>query len=1034
MEHANRTRLSRRTFLSIAAATSGGVFGSINAADSDPALDNQNQMEIEILFDGKRAQEWNTERGASRLKREFSLSAVTETSDRNALNWRFIPRAGTSFNDLWLNKPISSPFHSISMLIRNNGASFTLAAKVSDADGSEWTAEKVTLPSAAGWRWITFPYSKWKVASWSIDADGNLDFPLSTFVIIAYDLQAGSEYNLNVARVEIIRPIPPDAVIHHFDIPTKLIHGRTYHASITFELSKRCQWGSSSLLFTRNGKPMFRSPIPLTEPVTQIPAGKAYSISHFLVDIPEYAFGGHYQVGVELGEAAVDWSLFQTGEPSVLIAPRTPKETIVQRKQWNGTPTLFIDDQPVNGIAYTAYQPSVQVFRQFTRAGVNIFSFEATPTASNYGLAQTAWLEPGKYDFSQLDERATMVLQANPNAYFFLRLYLDAPDWWLKQHPDDLVLMDSGNGKYTPFISPGNNLPAPSWASEAWRDATIEGLGQLIAHVEKSPYSDRCIGYHLASGTTEEWMMWGANEEEWVDYSPVNIARFRQWLKRLYRTVTELRSSWHNEDVTFSTAQIPSKAKRRQNDFGSLRDPSKEQSVIDFYLYNSDLVVDTIQTLAKAVKNLTKRIKIVGVFYGYLLQLCGEQRQQNAGHLALEKVVSSPDVDFLCSPTSYAFRELGGAGTSHFMSLLGSVHLHGKLWFDENDIRTSLSGGQVGVWGRPKDVAGDILQQTKELANVIVNGAGQWWFDVGGNRYDNPLLMKELEALTLISKDALKLNRSPVDEVAMIVDERSLSYLRVGDPLGTWLLLSQLPALLRIGAPVAEYLSSDIPLIRNRKMFLFMTSFAPDPDNLYAIESLKSGKRTLVFFYAPGLIHNNQITPSAMSDLTGIRLQMSVNPSMLQAVLDGAHPLTHGMDGLKVGVESSTFPICYCDDPKVETLAFFSDGKPAIVKKEFPDWTSIFSSVPMLPAELLRRFASAASVHAYIQTEDVVWASRNMLAVCVDAPGNRRISLPRRARVRDIFRKQIIGAGIDAFDADFKPLETRLFALETYQC
>ena len=70
-------------------------------------------------------------------------------------------------------------------------------------------------------------------------------------------------------------------------------------------------------------------------------------------------------------------------------------------------------------------------------------------------------------------------------------------------------------------------------------------------------------------------------------------------------------------------------------------------------------------------------------------------------HLALEKVLACPDVDFLTSPTSYAFRQFGGEGTSHFMSLLGSIKLHGKLWFNENDVRTSLAPGQVGEWGRP---------------------------------------------------------------------------------------------------------------------------------------------------------------------------------------------------------------------------------------------------------------------------------------------------------------------------------------------
>ena len=153
-----------------------------------------------------------------------------------------------------------------------------------------------------------------------------------------------------------------------------------------------------------------------------------------------------------------------------------------------------------------------------------------------------------------------------------------------------------------------------------------------------------------------------------------------------YGTPERLRQAWGNESVSFDTAKIPSKAQRLHSGLGSLRDPAKEQPVVDFYLFNSSLVAETITHFARAVKEMTQGKKLVGVFYGYTLQLCGEQRQQNAGHLALEKLLESPDVDFLCSPTSYAFRQMGGEGTSHFMSLHGSVRLHGKLWFDENDI------------------------------------------------------------------------------------------------------------------------------------------------------------------------------------------------------------------------------------------------------------------------------------------------------------------------------------------------------------
>jgi len=156
------------------------------------------------------------------------------------------------------------------------------------------------------------------------------------------------------------------------------------------------------------------------------------------------------------------------------------------------------------------------------------------------------------------------------------------------------------------------------------------------------------------------------------------------------------------------------------------------------------------------------------------------------------------------------------------MSLFDSVKLHGKLWFNENDVRTSLSGGTVGEWGRPANLDGDILQQDKELALALVNGAAQWWFDVGGNKYNHPRLMGHIGELVKAASTASPLDRSAVDEIALVVDEKSLTHLHVADPLGNWLLLGQLPALQRIGAPVGHYLASDLPRLPSRhKVFIF---------------------------------------------------------------------------------------------------------------------------------------------------------------------------------------------------------------------
>ena len=720
--------------------------------------------------------------------------------------------------------------------------------------------------------------------------------------------------------------------------------------------------------------------------------------------------------------------LFKLGAAAIAGRPLAAAETTAGVLWHNGVPALFVNGRAHAGMCYAAYTPSVEVFRDFAKAGVDLYTFVATPTEGGHTRERSAWLGPGKYDFSQLDERVAMVLEANPKAYFFPRLYMHTPRWWSELHPDDMVLADR-DGKLAPYLEPrsGNKAPA-SWTSALWRTDTIEGLRRLIAHVDASSYADRCVGYHLASGTTDEWMAWGANDREWVDYSPVNTAAFRRWIGAKYRTVDALRKAWNDPSAAFETAGIPSKAARAATKLGTLRDPATEQAVLDFYNFNSDVVVETICELAGAVKRYTGGKKFVGVFYGYLLQLCAEIRQQNAGHLALERVLACPHVDFLCSPASKTHLELGGKGTSYFMSLTGSVRLHGKLWFEENDIRTSLTKGfSVGSLGKPENVAGDILQQNKEMGHIITAGAAQWWFDVGRIRYNDPALMRRLGELGALAGEALKLDRTPADQVAMIVDERSLCYMRPGDAMGGWLLNRQLPALSRIGAPVGHYLPADLPKIEDRRLLLFMTSFAPTAAHRAAVEALKSKGRVLMFFYAPGLYRDGRLDEAAMTAFTGIKLRMSRTAAVLRATVKPGHPITEGITGQMVGIRDTVSPACYADDPDAAVLATLADGRPAIVVKPQKGWTAVFSSVPMLPASLLRRISQVAGVHHYIETEDVVWAARDLVAISVYQAGRRKIRLPGAAAVRDFYSGEEIAKSADAFDADFEEYATRVF-------
>lgn len=980
--------------------------------------------EIETLFAPGVTGSFDNPRDAARMAEEFSRHDLLVDAGNAELRWQFTSR-GVPFNDIFLRREITSPFTTIRVRLRNLGAPVVLAMKAPDAHGAEYTAARVEVPTSEEWRWIEFRAADLAIGSWSRDPDGRMDYPLSCFVLIAFDVKPALLYDIRIGRVDVVRPEPPRATYSLAGVPATLVHGRTYHATLRYQLSAPTLTDGVAIALRRAGRSVITCPVP-NAPQPSVARFGRTSLT-FPITIPEFAEGGHYEVVPEVGNAR---AVARGGRPlQATLVARQPGRVTAAVKIHNGTPTLHINGKPHSGMAYAAYGPSVEVFSDFARAGVDLYTFAATPTESGYGLSRTTWTAPGVYDYSQLDERVAMVLKANPNAYFFPRLYLHAPQWWSALHPDDLVTYDPGNGTAQPFLHPGGR-PCPSWASQQWRADTIEGLKRLIRHIESSPYADRCIGYHIASGTTEEWMMWGANEEQWVDYSPANTGGFRRWLAARYGGDAELQAAWHRPGATVAGATIPTRQERAAAGLGSLHDPATEQRVIDFYTYNSQMVVETITTFAAAVKQATRRTKIVGAFYGYILQLCGEQRQQNAGHLALDRLVASPDVDFITSPTSYAFRQLGAAGTSHFMSLLGSIKLHGKLWFNENDVRTSLAPGQVGEWGRPPDVAGDIIQQDKELANAITNGTAQWWFDVGSNRYNDPKLMARIGHLRAAAARALSADRTPADQVAFAIDAMALAGMRVGDVMGAHLLISRLPDLHRIGRPVGHYLTTDLARLAGSRMVILPTSWAPDARQRTDVERLKGDGRVLVFSYLPGAMKDGVLDEAAMSAFTGMRLRLRQGPQPLVAAILGDSPLTVDLSGGRVGLERQVTPSCYIDDPGAEPLARFADGTVAVARKTMGGWTSVVTAVGDLPRAVLARLADLAGAHRYIETDDVVWAAAGLVSVCAREPGPLTIKLPRQATVVDAFTGQEVARKVTQFTTPFAANQTRLFRLE----
>ncbi len=967
----------------------------------------------EMLFSGGRISDWDPSREPARIRDEYVQHSMETAANGQGLVWRFATRRDR-YADLFLRRSIERPFGMIRVRVQlTTGTPCRLSLKVGDEDSAEWTPVPVVL-EPGGERVFTFPASEWRVASWSSDRNNRLDYPLRYLAVILFDVQPTVQYELVIRQVEVIWP-EPVTVSGTVNAPAGVRAGEAL--TVNCRLSAPATWEGASADFT------LRDAKGVRFPMGSLTVRNRRLMGSLRATVPWWASGG-----VAYLEGHIAGRALQTAARGVLARVRVsarPRHSVRARvARWGGAPTLFIDGAPHTGVSYAAYGPNVSVFRDFAKAGVRLFEFIGTPTDHIYGLARTAWTAEGQWNFTQMDERASMVLTACPDALLLPRIYLGAPEWWIEQHPDDVVHYDPGDGRPTAQAVTGGRR-APSWASPAWRQGVERSLGEFIRYVQSRPWGDRVIGYHLVSGTTEEWMMWGANEDAWADYSPAAQRRFREWLTERYKTDAALQQAWGSPEVSLSTAQLPTRRQRATAGAGWLRQLPVDQPSVDTALFLSDLTAEAITWFAEVVRRLAGPHKIIGVFYGYLLQLCGEQRQQNAGHMGLERVLRCPHIDCLCSPTSYAFRQIGGEGTPHFMSLQGSVAKHGKLWFNENDVRTSVSGGQPGEWGRPASIEGDLLQQDKELAHALAQAAAQWWFDVGGNRYDDPRLMQRIREWTSAAEAALRYDRTPADEAALIVDAFGPAWLRVADPMGAWPLIHLLPELHRGGAPVGHYLASDLNTLERHRLFVFACSLCPDASQHAAVRALRTRPGVSVFLSAAGAFTaQGGPDPAAASAFTGIDLRWA-DPPPAPFTFTDADPMWSGM-AIPPAMPDSRLLLPV--DRSADVWARAADGTPVTVAKRIDAHLFVYSAAPLLPAGFWRAIMKRAGVHQYLDTPDVIHATRGLLAVSVKEPGKRTIHLPRAGRVTDLLTGRPLGSG-SKVTVDFAALSSRLLGI-----
>jgi hypothetical protein len=786
------------------------------------------------------------------------------------------------------------------------------------------------------------------------------------------------------------------------------------------------------LIMTRNGVEFMRKKLwDIESALLKSASGKASFETTF--NLNPVLCPGKYEFSLQIPYCSVVYA-GKEWKPVVYIENSLKPELLnVAVKKLHGIPTMHINGVPHWSMFYTAspkYDMEKTNHQAFADAGIKLVHCYANPQSP----------AEGKFDFTAIDKAVLEIIENNPDALIVMKpCFRDCmPVWFLKKYPEEASVLDAGRV-----------LSKPSLASEKWRLVAGDMLKKMIRHINNSPYADKVIGYFVREGEEGQWMhYWGSgnpNQDNTLsDYSKPMRAYFRKWLRNKYSTVEALRRSWGDKKVTFESAEVPSRLERIAPNSGVFRCPEKNRPAIDYAEALSDVICDGIIYYGKIVKEETHNKSLMMAFFGHIIDLGAHFLGEQVGYLKQRRAIDSPYIDYYAGPISYAkaFRDISGVGSFDYPAP-ACLRLQNKIWLNEDDVRTHLTEPAGYAYSvRAPNQTDQVI--AREFAKALCAGAGLYLYNLSsGNRYwyDDRQTLKTIGKLNKIGQDAVKDNLQSVSELAVIVSDRSLLYLRSlkGHSKVDGIVLQsigQREQISRIGAPFDEYLVDDFldPAMPDYKLYIFLNAYyMTDDERKAVVNKLKKKHSTALWFYAPGYITDNGISLDAASNLTGIKIEKLPGKNPGRIKIAGNNSLLPGQQGT-FGMPSGMtvkplFFSCDRDSKSIGTLQV--NKKPGFVVKTLSGFTSYYCTIPAIPAKWIREIARKAGVHIYLDSDDALYACHDYLAVHTSRKtGKRNIKLIDNAEIIQLYPEVRNIGKTDRFSFESKTPQTRIFKIK----
>jgi hypothetical protein len=711
--------------------------------------------------------------------------------------------------------------------------------------------------------------------------------------------------------------------------------------------------------------------------------------------------------------------------PALLFAQKKQSAKI---ELYNGRPTVFLNDRPTPPLLYALTDvpggrwsweelPQHNI-AQFCADGFRLFQVDL--------FLEHIFPDEKTFDLALARKQVAGVLTACPDAAVVIRLHVNAPSWWQQLHPGERTVYADSAG-YSADVGAGlgrlveadlRNAERVSLASEKWRALAVRQLERFCRAFARTREGRAVAGLQIAGGVFGEWHYWGFFRWE-PDVGPAMTAYFRRWLLEKYATDAALQQAWGDPQARRATAAVPGAARRSQTGAGTFRDPVADRAVIDYYEAQHLLVAGEIDTFCRTVKRSWPRPVLAGAFYGYFFSVFN--RQAAGGHLAVQRLLRSPYVDFLAGPQAY-LPEADKAGQPYrSRALLLSLRLHGKLWLDEMDQQPRRAYAYTGGLkdNRPRyeqTRAENLALLRRNLMFAHAKGMGLWLYDFGlagmelnaenerttqygkAGYWDDTLYHRTIREVRALYERTLHEPYTTGADVLVVYDTDVHYHLRstLANPDSIDLQMIDYTSLALYYAGVvfdAVHLDDlDRVELAPYRAVVFANTFLLDAAEKTRIRRrVERDGRHVFWFYAPGYTDGERIDAAYVDSVTGFRLLRRPAGAVPAVAVDSALVGT----GVIERTRGTADPIFALADPAADVLGrYVPDGEPAFGRKRFDGYTAWYSAVPLTDYRTWRYALREAGCHIFTENKAIIYAGSGVVTIHTRDGGRQTVQLP----------------------------------------